>query len=482
MKEKTRAVLEVFEEISRIPRCSKNEAAIGTWLMRWAEDRGFQGKRDKAGNIVVRVPATSGYENRPPVVLQGHLDMVCQKTPDSNHDFTKDPIQLIYDGEWLTAEKTSLGADNGIGLALGLALATDDDVERPPLELLFTVDEETGLTGANLLEPGFVEGRILLNLDSESEGVFIVGCAGGQHTEVTLPLSFLPLPENYDAWKLRAQGMRGGHSGIDIHKFRANAIKVLARALDAARGESDISIVTVKGGSAHNAIARDAEALVVCDPKWGSTLQSTIAAFERAVQEEYAATEQSLAVHLSREDMGDRTVSLSRECTDTVINLILAMPHGVSEMSTKVEGHVETSNNFAIIETKNKELHILSSQRSSVMSRLSAITAQIEAAAALAGARAETGGGYPAWQPDMNSPLLKRCKEVYQRLFGKEPIVEVIHAGLECGIIGSKHEGMDAISVGPTLENPHSPDERLYIPSVGKVWDFLAELLKSYGA
>lgn len=479
MEEKTRAVLEVFEEISRIPRCSKNEEAIGSWLMRRAEDRGFQGKQDKAGNIVVRVPATSGCENRPPVVLQGHLDMVCQKTPDSNHDFTKDPIRLVYDGDWLTADRTTLGADNGIGLALGLALATDEDVERPPLELLFTVDEETGLTGANLLEPGFVEGRILLNLDSESEGVFIVGCAGGQHTEVTLPLSFLPLPENYDAWKLTAHGMRGGHSGVDIHKFRANANKILARALDAARRRAEIRILAVKGGSAHNAIARDAEATFVCAPSQSSALKDAVKVFEKAVRDEYASTEQKMAVTLAEEGIGEKTGSFTKESADTAIDLMLSIPHGVSEMSAKLEGRVETSNNFAIIETKNKELHILSSQRSSVMSRLSAVTGQIEAAAALAGARAETGGGYPAWQPDMNSSLLKRCKEVYQRLFGKEPMVEAIHAGLECGIIGSKYEGMDAISVGPTLENPHSPDERLYIPSVGKVWDFLVELLRS---
>jgi len=482
MEEKTRAVLQIFEEISRIPRCSKNEAAIGSWIMRWAKNRGFQAKQDKAGNIVIRVPATSGYENMAPVVLQGHLDMVCQKTPDSNHDFSKDPIRLVYESQWLTAEKTSLGADNGIGLALGLALVDDKGVERPPVELLFTVDEETGLTGANLLEPGFIEGRILVNLDSEQEGVFIVGCAGGRHTEISLPLVFSPLPERCDAWKIMAQGMRGGHSGVDIHKFRANAIKVLARALDAARGKLDISIVTVKGGSAHNAIARHAEAVVICEPKRSSALQSAIVAFERAVQEEYAATEQSLTIHLLPGDIGDKAASLSRECTDTVINLMLAIPHGVSEMSAELKDHVETSNNLATVDFKGNALHILSSQRSSVMSRLSAVTGQIKAAAALAGAEAETGGGYPAWQPDMDSSLLKRCKGVYQNLFGKEPLVEVIHAGLECGIISSKYAGMDAISVGPTLENPHSPDERLYIPSVGRIWTFLVELLKSYRA
>jgi dipeptidase D len=482
MDEKTRAVLEVFEEISRIPRCSKNEAAIGTWIMRLAKDRGFQGKQDKAGNIVVRVPATSGYENKSAIVLQGHLDMVCQKTPDSNHDFTKDPIRLVYDGDWLTADRTTLGADNGIGLALGLALATDDHIEHPPIELLFTVDEETGLTGANLLEQGFIEGRILLNLDSESEGVFIVGCAGGQHTEVTLPLSFLPVPENYDAWKLTAHGMRGGHSGVDIHKFRANANKILARALDAARKRAEIRILALKGGSAHNAIARDAEATFVCGPSQSSALKDAVTVFEKAVQDEYAAIEQEMALTLAAEGIDEKTGLFTKECTDTAIDLMLALPHGVWEMSADLKDHVETSNNLAIVDIKGDAFHILSSQRSSVMSRLSAITAQIHAIAALAGAEVETGGGYPAWQPDMESPLLKRCKEVYQRLFGKEPMVEVIHAGLECGIIGSKYEGMDAISVGPTIENPHSPDERLYIPSVAKVLDFLAELLRSYGA
>jgi dipeptidase D len=482
MKEKTGRILEIFGEISSIPRCSKNEEAIRSWLMRRAQDRGFQVKQDRAGNVVVRVPGTNGYENKSPIVLQGHLDMVCQKTRDSDHDFTKDPIQLAYDGEWLKAEKTSLGADNGIGLALSLALATDDHIEHPPLELLFTVDEETGLTGANLLEQGFIEGRILLNLDSESEGVFIVGCAGGRHTDIRLPLVFSPVPEICDAWKVAVQGMRGGHSGVDIHKFRANAIKVLARALDAARGKSGISIVSVKGGSAHNAIARDAEAVVICDPKRSSALQGAIKGFERAIQQEYAATEQSISARLSREDLDHRAVSLSREGTDTVINLMLALPHGVSEMSADLKEHVETSNNLAIVDTKGDALHILSSQRSSVMSRLSAITARIHAVAALAGARVETGGGYPAWQPNMDSSLLKRCRDVYRNLFGKEPMVEVIHAGLECGIISSKYAGMDAISMGPTIENAHSPDERLYIPSVTKVWDFLVELLSSYGS
>ena len=482
MEAKTGAVLEIFEEISRVPRCSKNESAIGSWVIRRAEDRGFQVKQDSAGNIVVRAPATNGYEGRPSVVLQGHLDMVCQKTPDSNHDFTKDPIRLVYDGDWLTADRTTLGADNGIGIALGLALATDDHLKHPPLELLFTVDEETGLTGANLLEPGFIEGRILLNLDSESEGVFIVGCAGGQHTQVTLPLSFLPLPENYDVWKLTAHGMRGGHSGVDIHKFRANANKILARVLDAARRRAEIRILALKGGSAHNAIARDAEATFVCGPSQSSALKDAVKVFEEAVQDEYASIEKEMALTLAEEGIDEKTGSFTKECTDTAIDLMLAIPHGVSEMSAKVEDHVETSNNLAIVDTKGDVLHILSSQRSSVISRLSAITAQIEAAAALAGARVEMGGGYPAWQPDMNSPLLKRCKDVYQSLFDKEPVVEVIHAGLECGIISSKYEGLDAISVGPTVENPHSPDERLYIPSVARVWDFLVELLKSYGA
>ncbi|MCP4112888.1 MAG: aminoacyl-histidine dipeptidase [Desulfobacteraceae bacterium] len=479
MHEKTSEILELFENINKIPRCSKNETAISGWLKKWAENNRFEANQDKIGNLVITVPATQGYENAPIIVLQGHMDMVCEKTPDSDHDFTKDPIQHICDGDWLKADKTTLGADNGIGIAISLALAADKNIAHPKLELLLTVDEETGLTGANKLEPGFIEGRILINLDSENEGVFTVGCAGGRETEIILPLSFSSFPGEYCAWKIMAHGMAGGHSGIDIIKPRANANKILAQALDAVRQRFSIRMLDITGGSAHNAIPREAEAVIVCSPSHAQVLQDIINEFEKTVRKEYSSSEKSISVTVSREDIKDKKVSLTSELTDTVINLMLAMPHGVAEMCADIDGLVETSGNFAIIKIREEKLHITSSQRSSVLSRLLGITAKTEATAALAGAKAETGTGYPAWQPDMDSPLLKRCKTVYENLFNKEPVVETVHAGLECGVIGSKYEGTDMISIGPVIENPHSPDEKLYIPSVAKIWDFLAEILRS---
>ncbi len=330
MHKKTSEILELFENINKIPRCSKNETAIFDWLKKWAENNGFEAKQDKISNLVIKIPATQGYENAPIIVLQGHMDMVCEKTPDSDHDFTKDPIQHICDGDWLKANKTTLGADNGIGIAISLALAADKNLAHPRLELLLTVDEETGLTGVNKLEPGFVEGRILINLDSENEGVFTVGCAGGRETEIILLLSFSPFSEEDCAWKIMAHGMAGGHSGIDIIKPRANANKILAQALDAVRRRFSIRILDVKGGSAHNAIPREAEAVIICSPSQARVLQDVIKEFEETVRKEYSSTEKSISVTVSREDIKDKKVSLSKELTDTVVNLMLAMPHGVA--------------------------------------------------------------------------------------------------------------------------------------------------------
>jgi dipeptidase D len=479
MHQKTREILGIFEQINRIPRCSKQEKRISLWLQQWAQDNGFKSWADGVGNLVIEIPATQGCEGGPTIVIQGHMDMVCEKTPDSNHDFSKDPIGLVYDGDWLKADRTTLGADNGIGVAIGLALAVDKTVAHPPLELLFTVDEESGLKGAKELETGFVRGKILLNIDSENEGIFTVGCAGGVDTTITLLLSFSPLPQNHDTYTIMAHGMRGGHSGIDINGHRANANKILARALHLLRKSLDVRLACIKGGSAHNVIPREAEAVITCDPSQFSLLQSIVSEFAQTARKEHASTEPSLTLTLS-EGSSEILQSLTREDTDKVIHLLLALPHGVEEMSADIEGLVETSNNLATVEIKDKTLHILSSQRSSITSRLHAITSRIEATGALANAEAKTNEGYPAWQPNMDSHLLMRCKEVYKSLFSREPVVEIIHAGLECGIIGSKYPGMDMISFGPTIENPHSPGERIYVPSIGKVWDFLVVLLDSY--
>ena len=481
MEEKVKTILDYFEQINAIPRCSKNEEQIGLWLKQWAETKQLAVKKDAAGNLLIKVPPTPGYENAPIIVIQGHTDMVCEKTPDSTHDFSNDPIKNIIDGDWLRADNTTLGADNGIAIALAMAVADDESIAHPPLELLFTVDEETGLNGAKELEPGFIEGRVLLNVDSETEGIFTVGCAGGKHTHISRKLTLTDLAGKNQIFNLNISGLHGGHSGIDIIKQRASANKILARTLHQLAIACDIQMISLKGGSAHNAIARAADAVFACDPAESETLTKIIAAFERSVKTEYEAIEISPAISLSPTDLvREEKSALSAQETIAVINLILALPHGVMGMSTLSKDLVESSNNLATIETRDKTLHVVTSQRSSVMSRMDEITASINAVAALAGAETTFDSEFAPWTPYMQSALLKRCQEVYQQVFGKKAIVKSIHAGLECAIIGDKYPGMDMISFGPTLEDAHSPGEGLYVPSVGGVWNFMVALLESY--
>jgi dipeptidase D len=481
MDGKTREILDIFEKISSIPRCSKHEEKISQWLEQWAADKGFAVRKDSTKNMVIKVSATPGVDNAPGIVIQGHMDMVCEKTDDSEHDFSTDPIRFVYDKEWLKADKTTLGADNGIGLAFGMALAVDPKVIHPPLELVFTVDEESGLRGAEAMTNDFIEGKVLLNVDSEEEGIFTVGCAGGVDTHISLALDYEHIPEDYNIYKISAFGMHGGHSGIDIHKHRASANKILARVLHFIKQPIDFRIISIKGGTTHNAIAREAEATVTFTPQHFSKAQDIISEFEETVHNEYAQAEATLALSLNQvQSKRVHGSALSPTASDKVIQLLLAIPHGVAGMSADIGDLVETSNNLATVEIKNQTLQILTSQRSSVMSRLTEITSQVEAAAALAGAVFKNENSYPAWQPNMTSPLLKHCKEVYKDIFGADPEVQSIHAGLECGIIGSKHKGMDMISFGPTIEDPHSPDEKLYVPSIKRVWDFMVALLQSY--
>ena len=481
MTQQTQLILDLFEQINAIPRCSKNEAAVCRWIGRWARDRGLAVRSDTAGNMVIEVPASPGFESAPTVVFQGHVDMVCEKTPDSDHDFSRDPIRHVIDGEWLQADKTSLGADNGVAVAMGMALAMDRQTPHPPLELLFTVDEETGLTGAQALAPGFVTGRILLNVDSEDEGVFTVGCAGGRDSHITLPLDRRPLGSALQQFRLAAAGMHGGHSGIDIHKHRASANKILARGLDTLWQGGRFQLVRIAGGTTHNAIAREAEAVLAMDPARLDEATTAVAALEQAIRSEYRSTEPDLALTLAPAHDAPGEDAVTETGTRTVIDLLLALTHGALSMSPEIPGLVASSANLAVVNDAQGPLKILHSKRSSVMSKLAAISADMEAVARMAGASVETGTEYPAWEPDMASPLLDRCKVVYQKRFNTKPEVEIIHAGLECAIIGSVYPGMDMISFGPTMENPHSPKERLYLPSISRVWDFIAALMKSYG-
>ena len=472
-------ILDYFDQINAIPRCSKSEQRIREWLSRWAAERNLETNGDAAGNLVVQVPASAGCEQAPTIVIQGHMDMVCEKTPDASHDFTQDPIRSHMEGEWLTADKTTLGADNGIAIAYALALAEDRDVIHPPLELLFTVDEESGLTGVKQMDPGLIKGRRLINLDSEDEGIFTIGCAGGEDTRLTMTLQPEPLPADFACMRLVVGGLRGGHSGIDIHKQRANANRLLARTLDQIQRKTACRLVHLTGGSRHNAIARDAAAVFAIESGANGTVAQLVGEMEATLKQEVGGKEPDLLVRVQDDPPSIVSSALSLADSRRAVSLLLALPHGVAGMSTTVDGLVETSCNLATTALDNGRLSILTSQRSASPSRLAEMTAMIEAVGSLAGATSHGGSHYPPWQPDLDSQLLQASKTVYATLFGRQPVIQIIHAGLECAIIGDLCPGMQMISFGPTIRNPHSPDERLLVPSVGKVWQLLVALLAS---
>jgi dipeptidase D len=464
-----------FERILAIPHCSGNEKALGEYVMSVASNLGLESKRDRAGNVVVRKPAAAGREKAAGVVLQGHLDMVGEKNADTVHDFAKDAIKAEVAGEWVKAKGTTLGADNGVGVAASLAVMEDKSLVHGPLEFLFTVDEETGLTGANNLARNVLTGSMLLNLDSEDEGTFTIGCAGGADTELELPVA-RKKNASKSLWKVGLTGFRGGHSGIDINQGRGNAIKLLARILAEVQNSVRFELVSLSGGSKRNAIAREAWAVVACQPAQAKTLQNRARRSFENIKAEYKAVEKEAV--LTFEAVKDRKeYPLARESQETLVKLLLALPHGVLAMHQEIKGLVETSTNLAIVETTEKSVKVVCNTRSSVGSALEAARLGIKSVAELAGARAALEDGYPGWTPNLESPLLKKMKELYSRMFGVEPEVVAVHAGLECGIIGKKYPGMDMISLGPTIKNPHSPDERVHIGSVEKFWKFLCSVL-----
>lgn len=474
MGDKLENILKIFTEINSIPRKSKNEEEISNYMVQWSLENGFEVERDELLNVLVKVPGSKGYENKGTVVIQGHLDMVCEKTPDSKHDFTKDPIDMYRDGDWLKAKDTSLGADNGIAMAMAMALCIDEDVSHPPLELLFTVDEETGLTGAVNLNSNWLTGKKLINIDSEDEGVFTIGCAGGRDANIELHknMDVEFKPEKY--FKINIGGLKGGHSGVDIHEEKGNANIILARSIKTLQNSGeDIRICEIHGGSAHNAIPREASAIVAVETFNKERIESTLNYFIEIVKNEFENVDPDLFLEI------DWDCDSGNCCHIEVIDLLLSVPHGVLYNSTSMKGIVETSSNVAVISTENSSFKLLMSQRSSVMSRLDELCGKIDSIVRLAGAAVEFGGGYPAWQPDFNSEILNKFINVYKELFNKEPIIEVIHAGLECGVIGSKYPGMEMISIGPTIKHPHCPDEKMLLPTVTKVWDLLVEYLKS---
>ncbi len=463
-----------FAKILTIPHCSGNEKALGDYVLGVAASLGLPGKRDKVGNVVVGKPATAGRENAVGAILQGHLDMVCEKNSDKVHDFSKDPIRTEIKGDWLYAQGTTLGADNGIGLAAALAVMEDTSLVHGPLEFLFTVDEETGLTGANKIQKGFLTGKMLLNLDSEDEGTFTIGCAGGADSTLVLPLDRKKAASK-NLYKLHIHGFRGGHSGLDINQGRGNAIKLLARMLGQALGAAKFEIISIEGGSKHNAIPREAVALLACPPVQVRTLTTVLKKAFDKIKVEYKAVEPGAAYAL--EPVSGKDFALTQDCQRTILDFLTAVPHGVIAMHPEIAGLTETSTNLAIVKTGAKELIVLCSTRSSVASALEAARGIIKSVCALAGARAELKDGYPGWMPNLGSPLLKKLQDIYRASFGKDAEVVAVHAGLECGIIGEKFPGMDMISFGPTMKNPHSPEEHVHIGSVDKFWTFLTTAL-----
>jgi dipeptidase D len=471
-----RLVWQHFDAIRQVPRPSKHEEKIRAHVRAWAEARGFSVKEDAAGNIVVKVPATPGHENAPTVVLQGHLDMVAEKNADVSFDFFNDPIQVRIVGDYVYATGTTLGADNGIGVAAAMAVAEDPEAVHGPLELLFTVDEETGLTGAMKLDPTLLSGRTLLNLDTEEDGAFYIGCAGGADAHAVFTVALEPLPPGHAALAVRVRGLRGGHSGVDIHENRGNALKFLARLLAAGRKVSpELRIASIGGGSKHNAIPREADAVLTVPASQLEAVKQAIFEMAGVLREEFGEVDPGQKVEVEETTTAEVFAAADG---NRLLDALLACPHGVLAMSRAVPGLVETSNNLAVVTTEGNQVKVVTSSRSSVMPSLRATLQQVEACFRLAGAAVEVHDGYPGWKPNPNSQVLQLAKEVFRKEFGRDPEVKAIHAGLECGLIGEKFPGMDMLSLGPQIESPHSPDERVKISTVASFYRLLKAILR----
>ncbi|MCL2098078.1 MAG: aminoacyl-histidine dipeptidase [Bacteroidales bacterium] len=465
-----------FYALTQIPRPSKHERKAIEFAAKFGKDLGLETIVDEVGNVIIRKPATKGMENRKGIILQGHLDMVPQKNNDKVHDFKTDPIEAYADGDWVKAKGTTLGADNGIGLAMAMAVLEANDLEHGPIEALFTADEETGMTGAFGLKPGLLNGDILINLDSEEEGELCTGCAGGLDGTFTFNYKEESVPANYEAYKLTVSGLKGGHSGVDIALGRGNANKILLRILYTLDRDYKIRLAAIDGGSLRNAIPREASASFVAPAGKATEIQQTVEQLFRVMAAELSATDGGLKVLL--EPITAPATVIDATTQKNIILAIYACPNGVMRMSDSLP-IVETSTNLAIVKSNNGELKVNCLLRSSVDSAKEALSDRMNAVFTLAGAEVEFSGAYPGWKPNPASAILQTMKEVYKRLYGKEPLVSAIHAGLECGLLGGVYPNLDMISCGPTIRFPHSPDEQLDIASVDKCWKFLLETLKN---
>ncbi len=476
------AIWNYFYQITQIPRPSKKEEKILAYLLDFAREHGLEAKQDKVGNIVITKPATPGKENIPTVILQSHVDMVCEKNSDVTHDFDNNPIETIIDGDWIKANGTTLGADNGIGVAAQLAVLAADDISHGKIEALFTVDEETGLTGANSLDKNLLTGSILLNLDTEEEGEIYIGCAGGKGTKAYFKYKEKDVPKKYFWFKVQVKGLRGGHSGSDIDKKLGNANKILTRFLySITRKKYGMVLSEIGGGNLHNAIPREAYALLGVKEKYKEDIRVKLNTFLAQVQEEYKHTDPGLDIQLESVQIPSKVIN--KKTTEKLISALYACPHGVIGMSYDIPGLVETSTNLASVKMIDNHLvEVGSSQRSSVESQKEYVVNMVSSVFELAGAKITHNDGYPGWQPNPDSNILKHAQKEYEALFGKSPKVKAIHAGLECGLFLEKYPHLDMISIGPDMTDVHSPDEKMKISSVGKFWDFLVKILENMPA
>ncbi len=474
-----------FYALTEIPRPSKHEELSVEYMYNWGKERGLETIKDEVGNIIIRKPATPGCENMKGVILQGHIDMVPQKNNDTVHDFEKDPIQTWIDGEWVKAKGTTLGADNGLGVAMGMAVLESNDIKHGPVELLVTVDEETGMTGANALKAGLLEGDILINLDSETEGELYVGCAGGLDASAFSTYTPADYDKNWLCYSLAVKGFKGGHSGMDIILCRGNANKLAARILYALMTEADVKLLDFEGGTLRNAIPREAFVTVYVPAEKLAKAEEVFARVAAEIKAEYAGTDPDSEFIFKPYECaegecccgGDECKYVPEADALRFVRAIIACPDGVDRMSSEMAGLVETSNNLAMVKIEGGQFSVKTLMRSSVDTAKDALATKFASIFALAGIETSFAGGYSGWAPNPDSAILATMKKVYNDLYGKEPAVMAIHAGLECGILSGAYPHWDMVSCGPTLMSPHSPDERANIPSVAKCWEFLQAVL-----
>ncbi len=464
-----------FHEITQIPRPSAKEQKAREWVLAKAKKKGLEVVEDKVGNIVIRKPAHKGRESAPTVVLQGHLDMVCEKNESVQHDFDKDAIKVVQKGDWLYADGTTLGADNGVGVAAALAVMESDDIKHGPLEFVFTIDEERGLTGASEFPGGVLKAKYFLNLDGEEKGTLCIGCSGGVNTTAKRKVT-MQAPKQNTAYKIKVSGLKGGHSGVDIHLGRGNAIRVLGGVVQRLVDKLGVEVADLKGGSARNVIPREATAVVVGDAAKEKELKDLVAQFAAETKTDLGSFDPG--VQISAEKSEKPAHVIDAKDARKVVDLLVAIPHGVLAMSPDVPGLVQNSTNLATVSVKDGEVEIGSSQRSAIEASKMAAAKMVATACQLAGFEVEHAGSYPGWKPEPTSEIVQKCKEAFKEVFGNETRLVAMHAGLECGVIGEKYPGMQLISFGPQIESPHSPNERVEIPSVAEFWKYLKAVLE----